>query len=1214
MAVSNLVLLRQHNLGAEYALQRKAQSLMQRIQAVQDQMDTLASQSFGFAAEGQAETPHQAKLRELGLDLFVFEQNGPKFWTTQSYTVHANAQGSDGLELQKHGHTYVMCWQRNSADQTAVYALPLIEVDEDGDSLRSRERNAERFDIVANPEQGSLPISLSGVPFFYLKIVEFRAPIHWDLVFLVGLLLLGTGAARLFANMGGAVMGRLLALFLYLTVEWAFRGETILPNLGNSAVFTPGFYSANAFDASLGLQLAHALQALLLIDALRLVVKWVREKDSRIAAALALLLVTALALCMGTYALKVVSQMVTLGQFSLDLTKLHLLEPLSFVALLVMVLLFLAVHWLLRLVVSLINSRQMALLALGMLALGFIAVASLLKESGSFVALWLLLLGVWGFLEWTRPGSKENGQAALRILVPCLVIGLHLNQQNEKREEALQYELICDMSLAEHDAPILELLNLQKSLPSDPGLISHFRYPSASRTEFEQRVRQIYLSGMESRFQLTVFEFTMWGEPLKGAAAYDAQTLGTLFHSPESKTVGESFKRLETKGLYGSFLGEFVVRDQRDSLGLLYLLLSPQMGDNTGRISEALKPSVLHHQIADYGYSSARYIQGRLSRQEGGFRYPISLFSGSRQPEVLLDSAMLGHAGEYRVSSGDESGFWSENQAFRHLVWLDENGNATVLSKPRDRMLENLSSFTLVALFGFLVLLAQYVYQASLRVWNRWAKWEESAADTAANGAPDSFLASRLRLSVTWLVFAIFVVVLIITIRFSSSNYTRRQREFLSSQAADISNTLQRQTNLNALFSRYETGILDELSEYYNTDINLYDTKGRLLASSNESPFREYHQGRLMNPEAFREFQQDRISACIKTEQLGELSYISAYTALQDKELNTVGYLNVPYFSNRSDLYRELSEYGSTLINLFAVVFALAAFVANALAQRISQPLNWIRQQMANLHLGGQHQALQWERNDEIGMLVTAYNSMLDQLDQSLNQLAASEREGAWREMAKQVAHEIKNPLTPMRLSLQHLQQSIRRGDENLTDKMQRTAALLIQQIDALSAMAEEFSSFAKMPDPVLDNHDLVQLLGDAVNLMEKEHSSPLQWTQPYEEMRVRVDAHQLGRVFNNLIKNAIQSIPEDRMGHIKVELSREGSVAQVRITDNGKGIADELKDKIFSPNFSTKNSGMGLGLAMTKKMVEQFGGQIWFRSELGQGTIFYVSLPLSSQ
>jgi signal transduction histidine kinase len=201
-----------------------------------------------------------------------------------------------------------------------------------------------------------------------------------------------------------------------------------------------------------------------------------------------------------------------------------------------------------------------------------------------------------------------------------------------------------------------------------------------------------------------------------------------------------------------------------------------------------------------------------------------------------------------------------------------------------------------------------------------------------------------------------------------------------------------------------------------------------------------------------------------------------------------------------------------------------------------------------------------------------------------------------------------------MRLSLQHLQQSIRRGDENLTDKMQRTAALLIQQIDALSAMAEEFSSFAKMPDPVLDHHDLVQLLGDAVSLMEKEHSSPLQWTQPYEEMQVRVDAHQLGRVFNNLIKNAIQSIPEDRMGHIKVELSREGSVAQVRISDNGKGIADELKDKIFSPNFSTKNSGMGLGLAMTKKMVEQFGGQIWFRSELGQGTIFYVSLPLSSQ
>ena len=691
----------------------------------------------------------------------------------------------------------------------------------------------------------------------------------------------------------------------------------------------------------------------------------------------------------------------------------------------------------------------------------------------------------------------------------------------------------------------------------------------------------------------------------------------SFFLSPESKTIGEKFKRLETKSLYGSYLGRFEVRDGQEKLGTVYLLLSPQTSSSSGRLTEALRPSVLKQQIADYGYSSARYVQGRLSHQEGSFRYPIALFSGSKQPLVLLDSSKIGHAGEYRISQKERSGFWKEMPGYRHLVWLDENGNATVLSKPQDRSIENLTSFTLIALFGFLVLIGKYAVEAWLRFWKprytRWLTselWEQETGDDER----EFFLSSRLRISVTWLVFGIFMVVLFITINFSSTNYERRQREFLSEQAAEISNTLQRQANLNALFGRYETGILDELSEYYNTDINLYDTKGRLLVSSNESLFRDYHHGRLMNPEAYREFQKDRISACIKTEYLGDLEYISAYTALLDNDLNTVGYLNLPYFSNRSDLYRELSEYGSTLINLFALVFALAAFVANALALRISHPLNWIRDQMGALHLGSSHQRLSWEKKDEIGLLVAAYNTMVEQLEASLNQLAESERQGAWREMAKQVAHEIKNPLTPMRLSLQHLQQAIRRGDENLVEKFQRTSELLIQQIDALSNMAEEFSSFAKMPDPVMARHDLVEVLSSAVALMGKEHASPLEWNPPRISCWVWVDQQQLGRVFNNLIKNAIQSIPEDRMGHIRVELQAEEARVQVRITDNGKGIAEELRSKIFSPNFSTKNSGMGLGLAMSKKMIEQFGGEIWFRSELGQGTIFYVSLPVLSE
>jgi nitrogen fixation/metabolism regulation signal transduction histidine kinase len=305
---------------------------------------------------------------------------------------------------------------------------------------------------------------------------------------------------------------------------------------------------------------------------------------------------------------------------------------------------------------------------------------------------------------------------------------------------------------------------------------------------------------------------------------------------------------------------------------------------------------------------------------------------------------------------------------------------------------------------------------------------------------------------------------------------------------------------------------------------------------------------------------------------------------------------------------------------LFAVVFAIAILVAYLLAQRIALPLNIIRKQMSLVKIGERNQALQWDRNDEIGLLVREYNKMLDELDASLNRLAESERQGAWREMAKQVAHEIKNPLTPMRLSLQHLQYSIQRDDDNLKEKIQKTSDLLIRQIDALSEMAEEFSSFAKMPDPQLGLVNLTQTLRDSVALMGRENSVKPKILGELIDYTIWADANMLVRIFNNILKNAVQAIPDDREGAITVWLEEINDTdvsnfrwIAVNIKDNGKGIPDSLRERIFSPNFSTKNSGMGLGLAMVKKMVEQFGGEINYTTQVEVGTTFVVKFPIKS-
>ncbi|MFM1898579.1 MAG: hypothetical protein RL577_819, partial [Bacteroidota bacterium] len=329
MAVSNFVLLRQHNLGAEEALQAKAEQMVLSIEQVQSKLDSLSNFPSSFQEVNSESDIQINDLEVLGLDMFVFDQSGPRYWTTHEYSVSVNAQGSDLVELQKHGDLYVLCWQKVGQGQTTVFAMPLIRSTHEADSLQSKGRNSERFDIVANPEQGSLPISVAGVPFFYLKIVEFRAPIHWDVVFIFGLALLGFGSFNLFQGWRGGIAGRLLALFLFGTVEYSFRNGTILPNLSHSALFAFEFFKANGFDASLGLLFVHALEGLLLIDTLRILTSQVRSWDRAGIRRILSVFLLGLVLVSTAYVLTMASSMVQRGVFSLDLKKLHLLEPLS---------------------------------------------------------------------------------------------------------------------------------------------------------------------------------------------------------------------------------------------------------------------------------------------------------------------------------------------------------------------------------------------------------------------------------------------------------------------------------------------------------------------------------------------------------------------------------------------------------------------------------------------------------------------------------------------------------------------------------------------------------------------------------------------------------------------------------------------------------------------------------------------------------------------
>jgi signal transduction histidine kinase len=525
-------------------------------------------------------------------------------------------------------------------------------------------------------------------------------------------------------------------------------------------------------------------------------------------------------------------------------------------------------------------------------------------------------------------------------------------------------------------------------------------------------------------------------------------------------------------------------------------------------------------------------------------------------------------------------------------------------------LLHETFQFTLFILGGFLIYF--FIY------WVVWIeKWVFLKAGLANDTMPTShwLISKKLQLYMTWLLMLIFIIVLTVTVNFFISKNTLAQQQDLLRKTTNIATKISSQISLDQLENKYEVGLVYDLSEAYGADINVFDRYGQLIVSTHNAFFRDRFRGNLMNPAVYRDFNAGKQNAILAEEKISDLEYLSAYSVINDNDLNIRGFVNVPYYSNRNDLYNEISNFVVAIINLFALIFAASLILTNVVSKRISEPLLLIGSKLAKTKLGQRNQPIQWEGEDEIGQLVSEYNRMLAQLDESLNKLAATEREGAWREMAKQVAHEIKNPLTPMRLSLQHLQYSMNRGDDNLKEKISKTADLLIRQIDSLSNMAEEFSSFAKMPEPKLEPTDITQVLADAIALNEREMGFSIEADLCESEIEILADAHQLVRVFNNLLKNAIQAIPDDRKGKIQVvqTLSPNNGKVIIKVKDNGKGIPPELFNKIFSPNFSTKNSGMGLGLAITRKIVEQFSGSIDFETKLDEGTTFTLVFPTTA-
>ena len=534
-----------------------------------------------------------------------------------------------------------------------------------------------------------------------------------------------------------------------------------------------------------------------------------------------------------------------------------------------------------------------------------------------------------------------------------------------------------------------------------------------------------------------------------------------------------------------------------------------------------------------------------------------------------------------------------------HVIYHTRELNYVIVSRPVFTIIDYLISFPYLFVFYFLCIIIL------LFLGNQTIRTRRFVID----------LKFKIQAAIISIVFVSLLGVALATIFYNVGRYQSKHREDLNEKmksiAEEIDMRLEDKVEITDSLVIWLHRELLKLSNIFRTDINIYGANGDIIASSRGEIFSNGLISTRMNARAYNEIYQNFQPDYYESEDIGELSYLSAYKPIVNNYSDYLGFINLPYFIKQDNYSQEISTFVVAFINLYVLLFLASIIAAVFISNQITRPLVLIQQNLQKIELGKHNDPIHYNRNDEIGSLVKEYNKKVDELAVSTDLLARSERESAWREMAKQIAHEIKNPLTPMKLNIQHLQRA-KGKDKEYNEYLERVTATLIEQIDNLSNIATEFSNFAKIPTARNQVFKLAGLLQKIIDLYETHNRAKIEFnSNGLDHVEVNADREQLSRAIINLIRNSIQSMPIDEVGRINIWLKKKEDKAIIAVKDDGSGIPVKLRDKLFSPSFTTKTSGMGLGLAIVKNIVENFAGKIWFETELNKGSIFYLEIPI---
>lgn len=774
------------------------------------------------------------------------------------------------------------------------------------------------------------------------------------------------------------------------------------------------------------------------------------------------------------------------------------------------------------------------------------------------------------------------------FIISCIAGAIAINEVRQLTDDVSR-ERFGELLIQEND-PLTEffLSEAAQKISNDVFIKNRLYSPFGSKEIIEEKIRRVHLNNYLDKFDINIFLYNSRGDAITQGIANSYHQIFNTLAKEDYLTEYENlyFYLSEKPVLMKRYLSFIPLTQYNRTIGFILLEL---------KLKKIIPSKVYPRLLLDDRFS--------INYFEDQFDYALY-----RNDTLLNTSGSFNYEKDFNTDYLRHGNLFSKGvsqNGYRHYGFISDNGKVYLISAPIYPWVYVFANFSfLFIVLSFSFLLALIIYSIYFNI----------------KGTELNYV-TRIQLYLNLAFFIPLIVLSITTLSRTTTDYRLQiDQEYLKTAESTG-------YNLTSYLERFKADILNieelsnslsELADFSELDMSIFrvlNAEGKLWVATQPSIYDKGLLADIVNPVALGNIQELGVTSMILDESFGKLEYKIAYVGMKSfTSGELIGILSIPFFGSQEVINKNLTSLAVNILTIFTIIFIGFIFLSYVASNYLTFPIKFVTDRLRRTSLTGSNEPLQYESTDEIGQLVSEYNNMLLKLEESKKALAQSEKEAAWREMAKQVAHEIKNPLTPMKLTLQHLSMRLIEIESSERIKFEKSINSLLHNIDTLSDIATSFSNYAQMPVPEKERFELIRLLKESINIYINNKEVDFYTDIPKGQIIIMGDPGWIGRSLSNLIINGIQAVDKKVRPEIRLTLKFNAPAkVLISVRDNGKGIPGEIREKIFMPNFSTKYTGSGIGLAIAKRAIEHAGGKIWFESKIGNGTTFFVELPVMS-